>query len=322
MSDLMTTDQLITFLLYQMQLGENLYNIGYVMTGLMECVGASRKVFEYMFREPGIPNDGDLKPALSGRIEFHDVQFTYPSRPNNQVLKGLNLVIEAGRTTALVGPSGGGKSSIVSLIQHFYEPTSGVITIDNVDIKNILHSFYHQKIALVAQEPVLYNGSVRYNITYGCEWATEEDMLRASKTANVHNFVSELEKGYDTNCGEKGVQMSGGQKQRIAIARALVRNPVVLILDEATSALDAESEALVQEALNRCARERTVLIIAHRLSTIEKADRIAVINRGRLVQTGNHAELMADVSGLYYSLVSKQILASKIKGNSAEGVGN
>ncbi|KAK5964602.1 hypothetical protein GCK32_001549 [Trichostrongylus colubriformis] len=296
MSDMMTTDQLITFLLYQMQLGENLYNIGYVMTGLMECVGASRKVFEYMYREPEIRNNGEMKPPLSGRIEFKQVNFTYPSRPNNKVLKGLDLVVEAGRTTALVGPSGGGKSSIVSLIEHFYEPTRGIITIDGVNIKDISHSFYHQKIALVAQEPVLYNGSVRYNITYGCDWATEEDMLRAAKTANVHNFVTELDKGYETNCGEKGVQMSGGQKQRIAIARALVRNPVVLILDEATSALDAESEALVQEALNRCARERTVLIIAHRLSTIEKADQIAVINKGRLVQTGTHAQLMADVN--------------------------
>ncbi|RCN46803.1 antigen peptide transporter 2 [Ancylostoma caninum] len=315
MSDMMTTDQLITFLLYQMQLGENLYNIGYVMTGLMECVGASRKVFEYMFREPTIPNDGEREPVLGGRIEFKNVHFTYPSRPNNPVLEGLNLVIEAGQTTALVGPSGGGKSSIVSLIQHFYEPNKGTITIDGVNVKDISHVYYHQKIALVAQEPVLYNGSVRYNILYGCDWATEADMLRAAHTANVHNFVMELEKGYDTNCGEKGVQMSGGQKQRIAIARALVRNPVVLILDEATSALDAESEALVQEALNRCARERTVLIVAHRLSTIEKADRIAVIHKGSLVQSGNHAELMEATDGLYYSLVSKQILASKIKGN-------
>ncbi|KAJ1351825.1 hypothetical protein KIN20_007976 [Parelaphostrongylus tenuis] len=331
MSDKMTTDQLITFFSIRCS-WERIYmwveanysltailqlnvfqNIGYVLTGLMECVGASRKVFEYMNREPEIPNDGTMQPTLGGRIEFSDVYFTYPSRPSNPVLKGLNLVIESGQTTALVGPSGGGKSSIVSLIQHFYEPNSGSITIDGINIRDISHSFYHQKIALVAQEPVLYNGSVRYNILYGCDWATEEDMLRASKTANVHNFIMELEKGYDTNCGEKGVQMSGGQKQRIAIARALVRNPVVLILDEATSALDAESEALVQEALNRCARERTVLIIAHRLSTIEKADQIAVIYKGMLVQKGNHAELMMDLNGLYYSLISKQMLAIKIK---------
>lgn len=318
MSDMMTRDELIIFLLYQIQLGENLYNIGYVMTGLMECVGASRKVFEYMYREPEILYDGTMEPQVGGRIEFNDVHFTYPSRPNNPVLKGLSLVIEAGKTTALVGPSGGGKSSIVSLIQHFYEPDCGTITIDGINISDISHPFYHQKVSLVAQEPVLYNGSVRYNILYGCDWATEEDMLRASKTANVHVFVMELEKGYDTNCGEKGVQMSGGQKQRIAIARALVRNPVVLILDEATSALDAESEALVQEALNRCARERTVLIIAHRLSTIEKADQIAIIHKGLLVQKGSHAELMMDQDGLYYSLISRQMLSIKIKEQTME----
>ncbi|CAJ0592093.1 unnamed protein product [Cylicocyclus nassatus] len=313
MSNMMTADQLITFLLYQIQLGENLYSIGYVMTGLMECVGASRKVFEYMLRVPAIENDGKEEPPLQGHVEFKDVHFTYPSRPNNPALKDLDLVIQAGRTTALVGPSGGGKSSIVALLQHFYEPDAGTITIDGVNVRDISHMYFHHKIAMVAQEPVLYNGSVRYNILYGCDWATEEDMLRAAHTANVHNFVMELEKGYDTDCGDKGLQMSGGQKQRIAIARALVRNPVLLILDEATSALDAESEALVQEALNKCAQGRTVLIIAHRLSTIEKADHIAVINKGSLVQTGNHAELMKDQNGLYYSLVSKQLLSSKIK---------
>ncbi|VDL70938.1 unnamed protein product [Nippostrongylus brasiliensis] len=184
---MMTTAQLITFLLYQLQLGENV---------------------NYMHRKPAIPNDGDLKPIISGRIEFRDVHFTYPSRPGSEVLKGLNLIVEAGRTTALVGPSGAGKSSIVSLIEHFYEPSSGEITIDGVGIKNISHTFYHQKVALVAQEPVLYNGSVRFNITYGCEWASEDDMLRASQMANAHNFITELEHGYDTNCGDKGVQLS------------------------------------------------------------------------------------------------------------------
>ncbi|CAI4228229.1 unnamed protein product [Auanema sp. JU1783] len=312
LSGQMATEDLITFLLYQMQLGENLASIGYVFTGLMESIGASRKVFEYMNRIPVITMDGKLQPEVNGEIVFEDVHFTYPSRPNNEVLKGLNLKIEAGRTVALVGPSGGGKSSIVAMIQHFYEPNSGSITLDGVKIENISHSYYHQKIALVAQEPVLYDGSIRYNILYGCDFATEDDMLAASKMANVHNFVMELEKGYDTNCGDKGVQMSGGQKQRIAIARALVRNPAVLILDEATSALDAESEALVQEALNRCVKERTVLIIAHRLSTIEKADTIAVIQKGCLVQSGCHQELMLDKEGLYYSLVAKQLLAAKV----------
>ncbi|CAJ0930103.1 unnamed protein product, partial [Mesorhabditis belari] len=305
----LSTDNLIKFLMYQMQLGENLYSIGYVMTGLMESVGASRKVFEYMNRKPAIPFEGKQRPKVTGDLLLEGVSFTYPSRPNNPVLKNFDLHIHPGETVALVGPSGGGKSSVVSLIQHFYEPNEGRILLDGIPVKDINHWWYHQRIALVAQEPILYDGSIRYNILYGCDWATEEDMLNAAKTANVHNFVQKLEGGYETNCGEKGVQMSGGQKQRIAIARALVRNPAVLILDEATSALDAESEALVQEALNRCAKERTVLIIAHRLSTIEKADRICVLEGGALVQTGNHRDLMKDKEGLYAALVKRQLLA-------------
>lgn len=311
----------------------------------MEAVGASRKVFDLMNRKPQFELDGMQRPFVNGNITFSHVGFTYPSRPNNPVLKDLTLSIKSGETVALVGPSGGGKSSIVSLIEHFYEPDEGSVTLDGVPIKDINHVYYHQKVfyqimrlissillqvALVAQEPVLYNGSVRHNILYGCDFATEDDMLNASKMANVHDFVMELEKGYDTNCGEKGVQMSGGQKQRIAIARALVRNPAVLILDEATSALDTESEALVQQALSRCAQERTVIIVAHRLSTIEKANKIAVIVKGCLVQVtlledilfihdtkikfqmGTHTELMTDTDGMYYSLVSRQMLSAKV----------
>ncbi|KAK6058996.1 ABC transporter, ATP-binding protein [Cooperia oncophora] len=205
-----------------------------------------------MHRKPAMALDGTEKPALRGTVRFDDVYFTYPTRPNNLVLKGLSLIIPAGSIVALVGPSGGGKSSIVSLLQHMYEPDSGSITIDGIPIKQIDHEYYHENVVLVAQEPVLYNGSIKDNILYGCEWATETDMLEAAEMANVHGFVMELEKKYDTLCGDRGVQMSGGQKQRIAIARALVRKPCVLILDEATSALDAESEAQVQEAINRC----------------------------------------------------------------------
>ncbi|PIO65166.1 ABC transporter, ATP-binding protein, partial [Teladorsagia circumcincta] len=213
-------------------------------------VRRERQVFEYMHRKPAMALDGTEKPALRGTVRFDDVCFTYPSRPNNPVLK----------------------------------------------------------VVLVAQEPVLYNGSIRDNILYGCDWATEEDMLEAAEMANVHGFVMELEKKYDTVCGDRGVQMSGGQKQRIAIARALVRKPCVLVLDEATSALDAESEAQVQEAINRCSGKLTVLIVAHRLSTVEKADIIAVIQEGSVVQIGTHQTLMEDPEGLYYALVSRQLL--------------
>ncbi|CAJ0593585.1 unnamed protein product [Cylicocyclus nassatus] len=310
MKNEMSPDTLLKFMLYQWELSEYVYWLAFVVAGIMDCIGASRKVFEYMHRKPSMPFDGDQRPILQGTIRFEDVYFTYPSRPNNHVLKGLNLTIEAGTTVALVGPSGGGKSSIVALIQHMYEPDSGLITIDGIPIQNVDHEYYHERVALVAQEPILYNGTVRENILYGCDWATEEEMLEASKLANAHDFVMELEKNYDTPCGEKGVQMSGGQKQRIAIARAMVRNPCVLILDEATSALDAESEAQVQEAINRCAGQRTVLIVAHRLSTVENADTIVVIDKGNVVQSGTHDELMEDLQGLYYALISKQLLIS------------
>lgn len=303
----MTADNLISFLLYQMQLGENLYNIGYVFTGLMESVGASRKVFEFMLREPTVLNNGTKTTAVIGDLRFNEVTFAYPSRPNNIVLQDVSFSISPGETIALVGPSGGGKSSIVSLIEHFYDCNKGQILVDGVPINEYDHEHIHQKIALVAQEPVLYEGTVRDNILYGCDWANEEDMLNAAKMANVHDFVMETEHGYDTNCGEKGVQLSGGQKQRIAIARALVRRPAVLILDEATSALDAESEHIVQEALACCCHERTVIVIAHRLSTVEKADRIIVIDKGRVVQQGRHEELLAQ-EGLYRSLVQRQLL--------------
>ncbi|KJH48597.1 ABC transporter, ATP-binding protein [Dictyocaulus viviparus] len=338
----LTADLLITFLLYQFQLAEYVYWISSVVTGIMECVGASRKVVNYIHRQPAMDYAGVEKPTLKGTIRFVDVYFTYPARPNNVVLRGLNLTIEAGLTTALVGPSGGGKSSIVSLIEHMYEPTSGSITIDDIPIQNIDHEYYHERIALVAQEPILYNCTIRENILYGCEWASEADMLEAAKKANVHDFVMELEKNYDTLCGDKGVQMSGkfpiclgiacgiltdllhriplwkfhcGQKQRIAIARAMVRNPCILILDEATSALDADSENQIQEAINQqvfswCAGRHTVLVIAHRLSTVERADTIAVIQHGTVVQVGTHKSLMDDRGGLYHSLVSKQFFSA------------
>uniref|UniRef100_A0A914P3D7 ATP-binding cassette sub-family B member 9 n=1 Tax=Panagrolaimus davidi TaxID=227884 RepID=A0A914P3D7_9BILA len=247
----MTGDALFSFLLYQTQIAENVYAIGWVFTGIMEAVGASRKVFEYMEREPKIKNDGEFVPHfVYGKINFNNISFSYPTRPQTTVLDNVSFEVQLGRTVALVGPSGAGKSSIISLLEHFYEPSNGQILLDDNPINQIDHKLFHQKVSLVSQEPVLHDGTVRYNILYGCEeWATEEDMIEAAKLANIHDFIMESEKGYDTECGEKGVQMSGGQKQRIAIARALVRKPAVLILDEATSALDSESEHVIQEAL-------------------------------------------------------------------------
>ncbi|KAK0424982.1 hypothetical protein QR680_008962 [Steinernema hermaphroditum] len=313
LTEKMTADNLIAFLLYQMQLGENLYNLGYVFTGLMEAVGASRKVFDYMLREPKVANDGTLKPEVEGNIEFAEVTFAYPSRLNRKVLDGISFNVNAGETVALVGPSGGGKSTCVALLEHFYNLLGGAIRLDGVDISLIEHHFFHEKIALVAQEPVLYEGTVGENILYGFYGGSAEERQRlmeaAAKKANVHDFVMQMEKGYETNCGERGVQMSGGQKQRIAIARALVRNPAVLILDEATSALDTESEHIVQEAISEWCKERkTVIVIAHRLSTVEKADKILVISGGKVIQCGRHSELIKERGKLYHKLVNRQLL--------------
>ncbi|WAR01939.1 ABCB9-like protein [Mya arenaria] len=294
----LTGGTLISFILYQVQLGN--------------CLN----VFEYIDRVPAIHNQGtkDQEPAghnqgdqvqqrnqscdqsnqacdqVQGHIEFQDVCFTYPSRPDVQVLKNLSFSVRPGEVIALVGCSGGGKTSCVNLLEHFYEPDRG-------------------QISLVGQEPVLYARTIEENIRYGLaehEW-TMTSVQEAAEMANAHKFISELKDGYNTQAGEKGVQMSGGQKQRIAIARALLRKPRVLLLDEATSALDAESEFLVQQALYRNMAGRTVIVIAHRLSTVERADKIIVIDKGQVMEKGSHQELLQS-KGMYANLVKRQLL--------------
>ncbi|GMS85522.1 hypothetical protein PENTCL1PPCAC_7697, partial [Pristionchus entomophagus] len=274
---------LVTFMMYQMQIGEHILELNREIPAFMGTLGKSRKFCKFLVRKPQISTDGAGEQPVKGELRLDGVSFTYPDRQSNQVLDDFTLHIRAGESIALVGPSGGGKSTIVALLERFYEPDEGQITLDGIPIAEYRHEYYHRKIALVSQEPVLYDCSVRENIGFGCN-VSEEEIIAAAKTANAHNFVMGLEDGYETTCGEKGTQMSGGQKQRIAIARALVRNPSVLILDEATSALDNQSEQIVQEALQNCAANRTVIVIAHRLSTIEKADRIAVIEGGRIAQ--------------------------------------
>uniref|UniRef100_A0A158PCM1 ATP-binding cassette sub-family B member 9 n=1 Tax=Angiostrongylus cantonensis TaxID=6313 RepID=A0A158PCM1_ANGCA len=270
---------LVSFLLYQFQLGENLRELGEVWNGLMQAVGASRKVFEFIDRVPKVNNYGKYAPEkLAGRIEFKNVKFSYPIRPDLPIMQDLTFTVEPGQVVALVGPSGGGKSSCIAMLEHFYEPSGGEVLLDGVPIKEYDHKYLHTKIALVGQEPVLYARSVTENIGYGLDSYSEDEVQTSAKLANAHVFIMDTTDGYNTNVGEKGCQMSGGQKQRIAIARAVVRDPVVLLLDEATSALDSESEQLVQEAISKNLKGRTVVIIAHRLSTIENADKIVVIN--------------------------------------------
>jgi ATP-binding cassette subfamily B (MDR/TAP) protein 1 len=252
---------------------------------------------------------GKIPNSIHGAIEFKDVSFAYPTRPNTMVFNGMSLKIEAGKTVALVGPSGGGKSTTVAMLERFYDPTSGSVTLDGVDIRDLKVQWLRDHIGLVAQEPVLFARTIKENIAYGMKGATDEDIIRVAKDANAHDFISQFPNGYETQVGDKGAQLSGGQKQRIAIARVLMKNPKILILDEATSALDSESEYVVQEALDKLldGGNRTTIVIAHRLSTIRNADMIAVVKDGKIVETGTHDELLARTGSEYSKLVEAQV---------------
>ncbi|KAL5057697.1 hypothetical protein RYX36_029301 [Vicia faba] len=269
-------------------------------------------IFAILDRATKIESDDPdrFKPVtLTGHIEFCEVHFAYPARPNVIIFHGFSIKIEAGKSTALVGQSGSGKSTIIGLIERFYDPLKGSVTIDGMNIKSYNLKSLRKHIALVSQEPTLINGTIRDNIAYGttCEKIDEAEIIDAARVANAHDFIASLRDGYETWCGDKGVQLSGGQKQRIAIARAMLKNPKVLLLDEATSALDNNSEKVVQEALDKVMVGRTSVVVAHRLSTIQSCDVIAVLDKGKMVEIGTHKTLLANgPSGAYYSLVKLQ----------------
>ncbi|CAM8937441.1 unnamed protein product [Rhodiola kirilowii] len=287
--------------------------IGY-SADLGKAQASAISVLDIIDQTPKIgPSDnfGKTLDNVKGEIEFCHVGFNYPSRPSVQIFQDLNLKIHAGQTVALVGESGSGKSTVISLLQRFYDPDSGYITLDGVEIHKLQLGWLRQQMGLVSQEPVLFNDSIRANIAYAKEGnATESEIIGAAELANAHNFISGLQQGYSAKVGECGVQLSGGQKQRVAIARAIMKCPKILLLDEATSALDAESERLVQEALERAMVGRTTIVVAHRLSTIRAADLIVVLKNGKMAEQGKHESLICIKDGIYASLVALQSSAS------------
>ena len=304
----MTVGELTSFVLYTLTVAFSLGALGGLWADFMRAAGAAERVFSLLDRDATIPSGtGRALDSISGALRFEGVNFTYPSRPDIQVLHGVNLNLNPGQVVALVGPSGGGKSTIGALISRLYDPSSGSIRLDGVDLRELDPSWLRRQVGVVAQEPTLFSASVRDNIRYGRPDATDAQVEAAATAANAHGFIAGFPEGYDTRVGERGVRLSGGQKQRVAIARALLKDPRILILDEATSALDAESEHLVKEALERLMHGRTTLIIAHRLSTVRDANHVGVIDAGRLKEWGNHDALIAK-DGIYKRLVERQLV--------------
>ncbi|PFX21918.1 Multidrug resistance protein 1 [Stylophora pistillata] len=300
-----------------MQLGQ----AGPHMEAITAARGAAYKVFHIIDRVPPIDSssaDGLQidQSSLKGRIELKSIEFWYPSRPDVKILNSLNLVVERGQTVALVGESGCGKSTVVKLLQRFYDASNGEVSIDGHDVRSLNLKWLRERIGVVSQEPVLFGTTIAENIGYGKDGVTQDDIERATKMANAHDFIKGLPQGYDTLVGERGTQLSGGQKQRIAIARALVKDPRILLLDEATSALDSESESIVQAALDKARQGRTTIVIAHRLSTVQNADVIAAIQDGVVVEKGSHDDLMK-TDGVYRQLVTSQTFKNGEKGDNS-----
>jgi len=302
----MKGSEFLGFLFAIFQLMPPIKELSNINNRFQEATAAGKRVFEILDTEPNIKNAPDAIriDAFSRSIEFHNVSFRYGD--GDPVLEHIDLTIRKGEVVAIVGPSGAGKSTLVDLVPRFYDPTGGSITLDELDLRSIEIRSLRDKIGIVTQETILFNDTVRNNIAYGLDNCPIDKIIAAARAANAHAFISEMPEGYDSLIGERGVKISGGERQRLALARAILKNPPILILDEATSSLDTESEILVQEAIERLMAGRTSIVIAHRLSTVQHADRIIVVENGRIVETGKHADLLENESGLYRKLYDLQ----------------
>ena len=307
-----TAGSLVAFLTYAVNISNPIKRLSRVIGNIQRALAAAQRVFDVLDLPEDIKNAPDAKalPKVKGDVRFNDVSFAY--NENEEVLSHVSFEVKPGEMIAFVGPSGAGKSTVASLLPRFYDATNGSITIDGQDIRKVTLDSLREQVGIVPQETVLFNGSVYDNILYGRLDATREEVEAAAKAANAHDFIMQLPDGYETMLGDRGMNISGGQRQRISIARAILKNPQILILDEATSALDTESEHVVQEALDRLMVGRTSFVIAHRLSTIKNADKIMVLEKGQLIEQGNHDELMA-MDGLYAHLYKIQYRSKEAK---------
>jgi len=301
----MSVGELVSFVLYTTFIGGSIAGLGDIYSNVQKAIGSSERVLEIL-DEAGESETGTVSDEFEGRIEFNEVGFTYPTRSEVEILKQVSFQIEPGEKVALAGHSGAGKSTIIQLLLRFYEVGQGQILVDGRDVQDWDLKALRSKIGIVPQEVLLFVGSIRENIAYAKPSATEEEIILAAQKANAWQFITKFPDGLDTLVGERGVKLSGGQRQRVAIARAILKDPAILILDEATSSLDAESESLVQQALDELMKGRTTLIIAHRLATIRKVDRIYALSEGKIIEQGSHKELVQNEAGFYANLVRLQ----------------